>query len=68
MVGLVAAFALNFWLFRLGFLYGFIGLNITKHLVIAAFCQNLGRDGRAATLPDPRRLPAPHASRRGNAV
>lgn len=44
MLGLVAAVALNVWLFRLSMLLGIIGLNITKHLVIAYLCQVLGVD------------------------
>ena len=42
MLGLVACVALNVWLFRLGFLLGLVGLNITKHVGVAVLCQALG--------------------------
>ncbi len=38
----VACVALNLWLFRLGALWGILGLNVTKHVVIATLCQSLG--------------------------
>lgn len=40
----VACVAVNVWLFRLGPLWGILGLNVTKHVVIAALCKNLGID------------------------
>jgi hypothetical protein len=46
MLGVVACFALNFWLFRLGVLWGILGLNVTKHVVIAYLCQVIGVDRR----------------------
>jgi hypothetical protein len=46
LLGLVACIALNLWLFRLGPLLGIVGLNITKHVVIAYLCQLLGVDRR----------------------
>lgn len=46
MLGLVACIALNVWLFRLGVLWGIIGLNLTKHVAIAYLCQVLGVDRR----------------------
>jgi hypothetical protein len=46
MLGVVACVALNFWLFRLGVLWGILGLNVTKHVVIAYLCQVLGVDRR----------------------
>jgi hypothetical protein len=46
LLGLVACIALNLWLFRLGLLWGIVGLNISKHLVIAYLCQILGVDRR----------------------
>ncbi len=49
LLGLVACIALNFWLFRLGALWGILGLNVTKHVAIAFLCQALGVD-RPATL------------------
>jgi hypothetical protein len=48
MIGVVAAVALNFWLFRLGIFWGIIGLNVTKHVLIAYLCQVLGVDRRPA--------------------
>jgi hypothetical protein len=46
MLGVVACVALNIWLFRLGVLLGIIGLNVSKHLLIAYLCQVLGVDRR----------------------
>lgn len=40
----VACVALNFWLFRLGVLYGILGLNVSKHVVIAYLCKVVGVD------------------------
>ena len=48
LLGLVACIALNFWLFRLGALWGILGLNVTKHVAIAFLCQALGVDRPAA--------------------
>ena len=48
MLGVVACIALNFWLFRLGVLWGILGLNVTKHVVIAYLCQILGVDRRVS--------------------
>ena len=42
LLGLVACAAVNFWLFRVGFLYGLVGLNVTKHVGVAIFCQSIG--------------------------
>ncbi len=63
MLGLVACIAVNLWLFRLGALWGILGLNVSKHVVIAALCQALGLDsphagpaGEAA--PTTAKLPA----------
>jgi len=39
---LIACIALNLWLFKQGILWGIIGLNISKHVVIAYLCRNLG--------------------------
>jgi hypothetical protein len=44
MLGVVACIALNIWLFRLGVLWGIVGLNVTKHVVIAYLCQVMGVD------------------------
>ena len=64
---LVACIALNLWLFRLGPLLGILGLNITKHVLIAWLCQAVGVDQRrgqpapvAAPRPDPE--PGPPAA------
>ncbi len=51
LIGIVACIALNLWLFRCHVLAGIIGLNVTKHVVIASLCQVMGvnqrgRDGR----------------------
>jgi len=46
MLLVVACVAFNLWLFRLGPLLGIIGLNVTKHVVIAWLCQVLGVDRR----------------------
>ncbi|WZO96209.1 hypothetical protein EP7_003193 [Isosphaeraceae bacterium EP7] len=59
MLGLVAGVAINFWLFRQGFIYGFIGLNITKHVLIAGLCQLLGVGG-GKDLGAKRRLHGPN--------
>ena len=65
MLGLVACVAINIWLFRLGFLFGLIGLNVTKHIAVAAFCQAIGVNRQ----PEGRRpgsgIPNPHASGQG---
>jgi hypothetical protein len=42
LLGLVACIALNLWLFRLGPFLGIVGLNISKHVLIASLCQILG--------------------------
>ncbi len=59
LLGLVACVALNFWLFRLGALWGILGLNVTKHVAIAFLCQSLGVD--RSVPPAPVR-PAPASS------
>lgn len=55
MLLLVACLAINIWLFRLGILLGIIGLNITKHVLIAYLCQVIGVDktARSAARPVP---------------
>ncbi len=57
LLGLVACVAFNFWLFRLGALWGILGLNVTKHILIAALCQSLGVDKR-----DPQTSRAPNSA------
>jgi hypothetical protein len=60
MIGLVACVAFNIWLFRLGTLLGIIGLNITKHVVIAYLCQVIGvARARTASAQAPPSTPAP---------
>jgi hypothetical protein len=49
MLGLVACVAVNIWLFRFGPLLGLIGLNLSKHVIIAYLCQILGVDRRRRT-------------------
>lgn len=44
LLALVACTAFNIWLFRLGVLWGLIGLNIFKHVVIALLCKGVGVD------------------------
>ncbi len=46
MLALVACVAVNLWLFRVGWLWGVIALNVTKHVVIAALCQAVGLNKR----------------------
>lgn len=63
LLGLVACIALNFWLFRLGALWGILGLNVTKHVAIAFLCQALGVDRPAAlgtAVPARKATPPPH--------
>ncbi len=57
LLGLVACIALNLWLFRLGALWGIVGLNVSKHLVIAYLCQILGVDRRLRQNPTPSATP-----------
>jgi hypothetical protein len=53
MLVLVACLALNFWLFRLGVFWGIVGLNVTKHVMIAYLCGAVGVDRRQAPPPTP---------------
>jgi hypothetical protein len=46
MLGVVACIAINVWLFKLHVLWGIVGLNVTKHVLIAYLCQVLGVDRR----------------------
>jgi len=58
LLGLTACVALNFWLFRVGFVAGLVGLNLTKHVGVAVLCQSLGVNrpsGRSS-------VPRPHAA------
>ncbi len=49
MLVVVACIALNFWLFRLGIFWGIVGLNVTKHVLIAYLCQVIGVDRRPSS-------------------
>ena len=63
---LVACSAVNIWLFRVGVLWGILGLNVSKHLVIAYLCQTLGvnrRQGQGEVIA--REPPAPHVAATG---
>jgi hypothetical protein len=51
MLGLVACIAVNIWLFRVGIFWGIVGLNVTKHVMIAYLCGALGVDRRPARPP-----------------
>ncbi len=51
MLCLVACIAFNIWLFRLGVFWGIVGLNVTKHVMIAQLCGVLGVDRRQAPGP-----------------
>ena len=42
MLIIIALFALNFWLFRQGIFWGIVGLNVSKHVIIAWLCRSLG--------------------------
>lgn len=60
LLGVVACVALNFWLFRLGVLWGILGLNVTKHVAIAFLCQSLGVDRAVSPAPvRPSPVPSP---------
>jgi hypothetical protein len=66
MLGLVACLAVNFWLFRVGFLWGLVGLNVTKHVGVAVLCQALGVN-RPRSIQAPRSaIPPPHHSISGS--
>lgn len=64
LLAVVACIAFNIWLFRIGPLWGIIGLNISKHVLIAYVCQVLGvdrkhaRDRRYAAPSLPTHVPA----------
>ncbi len=63
LLSFVACVAVNIWLFRLGALWGILGLNVTKHVVIAVLCQNLGVDREVGPQsPQPRRASPPTPS------
>ncbi len=61
MLRVVACIALNIWLFRLGVFWGILGLNVTKHVLIAYLCGAVGVDRRQTRQPAPALVsPAPH--------
>jgi hypothetical protein len=61
----VACVAVNAWLFRLGALWGILGLNVTKHVVIAALCKTLGVDESASrSTPTPAAAAGPEVAAR----
>jgi hypothetical protein len=62
-LGLVACVAVNVWLFRVGFLWGLLAINVTKHILIAYLCQILGVDRRERIKPS-----LPHAQAAGATV
>jgi hypothetical protein len=62
MLGLVACAAVNVWLFRIGFLYGLVGLNVTKHVGVAVICQAIGVNRRNEKTHPRSGVPKPHAS------
>ena len=39
---LIACIAMNLWLFRQGIFWGIVGLNVSKHVIMAYLCRNLG--------------------------
>lgn len=49
----IASVAVVIWLFRLGALWGILGLSVLKHVVIAYLCQVLGVDRPARAGPAP---------------
>jgi hypothetical protein len=62
MLRLVACIAFNIWLFRLGVFWGILGLNVTKHVMIAYLCGAAGVDRRLPRGPAVALVsPAPHS-------
>jgi hypothetical protein len=66
LLGLVACVAVNVWLFRVGFLYGLVGLNLTKHVGVAVLCQAIGVNRRPEESGSRSALPRPDASLNGS--
>ncbi len=62
MLALVACLALNFWLFRLGVIWGLLGLNVTKHVAIAFVCQAIGLNRKVQRPPTPKPRPEPSSN------
>jgi len=46
MLVLVACVAVNLWCFKVSTILGIVGLNVTKHVVIAQLCLALGVNRR----------------------
>jgi hypothetical protein len=65
MLALVACVAVNIWCFQVSTLLGIIGLNVTKHVMIAQLCQALGVNRKVgpggASLPASVSAPPPAA-------
>jgi len=59
LLGLIACIAINFWLFRLGVLWGILGLNVSKHFAVAYLCEVLGGNTKRAAAPQNSRPPTP---------
>jgi hypothetical protein len=59
LLGLIACIAVNIWLFRLGVLWGILGLNVSKHFAVAYLCEVLGGNKRRAEAPRTARPPTP---------
>ena len=61
MLGVVGCLTINVWLFRIGVLWGILGLNVTKHVVVAYLCQVLGVDRRTSEeTPSEGSMRSPH--------
>lgn len=56
---LIACVAVNFWLFRLGVLWGILGLNVSKHFAVAYLCEVLSGNRHRAEAPQKARQPTP---------
>ena len=48
LLALVACVAVNIWCFKVSTILGIVGLNVTKHVMIAQLCQALGVNRRTA--------------------
>jgi hypothetical protein len=59
MLVLIACIAVNIWLFRLGVLWGILGLNVSKHFAVAFLCEALGGNRQRPEPPRTARPPAP---------
>jgi hypothetical protein len=52
LLALVACVAVNIWCFKVSAILGIVGLNVTKHVVIAQLCQALGVNRRVPASPE----------------